>query len=192
MNLKLRISLTLLGLAVFGFLVIGSMEEEVKIPDDAEFAKLTPAEKDSIWREAVLPKEDREIAYRMAEKFVKDMMPTPSSVDFKYFSSVSKKEEHANKVRVSSFVFEYKGNYYREYSVHTTFDAGNRYGAIIRYDLNVWLYQRKESWSREAIFVTDASLNNLDPHYRVIWIDSEDLFKVAKMPEGWVPSSLKK
>ena len=160
--------------------------------DSIEFAALSEYEQTKVWAAAVLPEEDRFAAYGMAEKFVEQVLPTPDSVDFPFFNGYD--DEHAAWVRASGDVWEYQGTLYREYHVHTTFSAQNRYGATIRYELNAWVYNSAEdsdNWRRFKMNIVDPSLKWSDPGFSVFEVDPVESKKPRrpKMPTGWSPAS---
>jgi hypothetical protein len=144
-----------------------------------------------VWAETVLPKEDRIWAYQKAEKFIKEALPTPDSVDMPFFNYLD--EEDAKVVRASDDVWEYGGGQFRQYDVHTTFTAQNRHGATIRYELNIWLYQNaadKEDWRRGKFNIVDPTATLGTPERTAVEIDAPDSQKPrrATMPAGWTPA----
>ena len=160
--------------------------------DSIEFAQFSDHEKETKWAATVLPKEDRWAAYQMTEKFVKQVMLTPDSVDFPSFNGYS--DEDADMVMASDDVWEYQGTHYRQYHVQTTFKAQNRYGATIRYKMNCWVYNSsadKDHWKRFKMNIVDPSLQWTDPNFRIFEVDPEDSEKPrrAEMPTGWSPTS---
>jgi hypothetical protein len=151
--------------------------------DAVEFARLSDYEKEQRWTKAVIPKADLIAAWAMAQEFVKEVLPTPDSVEFPW--------GYEGKVQTPDIVWEYEGKLFRQYEVHTTFSAQNRYGATIRYELNCWLYTAdNKHWTRLKMNITDPSLKWSDPEY---WIfraefDESNQPRRAKMPEGWTPN----
>lgn len=148
-------------------------------------------EREAVWAAQVLPKVDRWAAHQMAVKFVRQAMPTPDSVEFPSFNGYD--EAQADVVRAYDDVFEHKGTLYRQYSVHSTFQADNRFGAKIRYEVNVWVYHNAsdpDNWSRHKINIIDPSLRFGDPNRTVVDYDPPEAAKPrrAPLPEGWVPN----
>lgn len=165
---------------------------EEALKDSIEFAQLSAYEKAERWAAAVLPKEDRWAAYQMTEKFVKQVMLTPDSVDFPSFNGYS--DEDADMVRASDDVWEFGGERFRQYSVHTTFKAQNRYGATIRYEMNAWVYNNaadNDNWRRFKMNIIDPSLKFGHPNRYVFDSDPPDSQRPrrAEMPVGWWPTS---
>ena len=127
--------------------------------DSIAFAQLSDIEKAKKWAATVLPEEDRASAFDMAERFVKKVLPTPDSVDFPGFNPYLERDDRM--VRSSDDVWEYRGKLYRQYEVHIDFNAQNRFGATIRYELNCWLYNEvtdNDNWMRSKMNITDDLL----------------------------------
>lgn len=74
------------------------------------------------------------------------------------------------------------GECFRQYSVHTTFSAQNRFGATIRYELDTWIYNsatHKDHWKRFKLSIVDPALRCGDRNRVLFDADPADAQKAT-------------